>query len=179
MNDYMDYPYFETRPRAHRKGGRDINADFACVHCHTHISSDSALAGVNNRNHCPYCLYSRHLDLFQAGDRLSACRGSMQPVGLAFKQSRNKYGSQRGELMLVHFCLECGKVSVNRIAADDSPDLVLEIFNQSLELNQGIRSQINRAGACILEAEDAGEVTAQLYGRGQVTALSWDMELIR
>jgi hypothetical protein len=47
---------------------------------------------VRNRNHCPYCLWSRCLDLFRAGDRLSACKAPMQPVGLALKHTRKKYG---------------------------------------------------------------------------------------
>ena len=48
---------------------------FTCIHCKREISSDPILSGVNNRNHCPYCLHSRHVDLYQAGDRLNACKG--------------------------------------------------------------------------------------------------------
>jgi hypothetical protein len=76
--------------------------DFTCAHCHVIVSSAHILSGVNNRNHCPYCLWSCHLDLYVAGDRLSACKGQMEPIGLTLKMGRNKYQRvARGELMLV------------------------------------------------------------------------------
>src|SRR5512138_335612 len=111
-----------------------ITSDFRCKHCHAYVSTDPLLSGVNNRNHCPYCLHSRHLDLHEAGDRLSACKGEMKPVALTVKRTHNKYGNggnSRGELMLVHQCVECGKISANRIAADDIADFVLEIYQCS------------------------------------------------
>ena len=43
--------------------------DFVCAHCHALVSSAHWLSGGNNRNHCPYCLWSYHLDLYAAGDR--------------------------------------------------------------------------------------------------------------
>ncbi len=72
----------------------DTFGDFRCVHCRVMISANIALSGVNSRNHCPYCLWSKHLDLFKAGDRLSACKGAMKPVGLALKTSYKKYGHE-------------------------------------------------------------------------------------
>lgn len=62
------------------------------------------------------------------GDRKSMCGGRMKPIGLRFKQD--------GELMIVHKCNSCGKVSNNRIAGDDFTDailnLVLEQSNENL-----------------------------------------------
>src|SRR5512135_2552693 len=101
---------------------------FECLYCHVFVSAEPALSGVQNRNHCPYCLWSRHLDLFRPGDRLAACREKMRPVGLALKKTAKKYGPRLGELILVHLCLECGKVSINRIAADDLADTLYELF---------------------------------------------------
>ena len=108
--------------------------DFRCAHCQHIVSSAHLLSGVNNRNHCPYCLWSRHLDLYTAGDRLSACKAPMQPLVLTTKRSRNKYGCGHGELMLVHLCTGCGNISINRIAADDDAGTLLEIFDTSLAL---------------------------------------------
>ena len=97
--------------------------DFRCAHCHNIVPAAHIVSGVNNRNHCPYCLWSFHLDLFVAGDRLSACKGQMRPIGLTMKKSRNKYQiKSRGELMLIHECIECRTLSINRIAADDDPE---------------------------------------------------------
>ena len=61
------------------------NQDFRCIHCNAYVTSERPFA-VNNRNHCPYCLWSRDLDLYEAGDRLSACKARMKPVGLTMKE---------------------------------------------------------------------------------------------
>jgi hypothetical protein len=141
------------------------NADFRCVHCRAYVTAQFLFAGVHNRNHCPYCLWSRHLDLHEAGDRLSACKGSMQPVGLTLKKQRKKYtNGGQGELMLVHRCSECSRVSINRIAADDDPGLMLEIYERSLSLAPGVDWQIQTQGIeCLTEAERE-IVLARLFG---------------
>lgn len=109
----------------------NINADFTCKHCGAIVNTWQGLSGVVNRNHCPYCLHSRHLDLFEAGDRLSACKHLMVPVGLTLKKSHDKYANQsQGELMLVHVCKGCEQISINRIAADDDPEKILEIIDE-------------------------------------------------
>ena len=88
----------------------EINSDFTCVHCGNYVSAGQMLAGVQNRNHCPYCLWSRHLDLFKAGDRMAACKAPMQPIGLTLKAGHKKYASATGgEMMLVHICSGCKK----------------------------------------------------------------------
>jgi len=75
--------------------------------------------GGSHRNHCPYCLYSRHVDGNVPGDRASACGGLMAPIG-AFTRPK-------GEHVVVHRCLTCGFERYNRIAADDDFDLVLRL----------------------------------------------------
>ena len=103
--------------------------DFKCGHCHVMVSSAHFLSGVNNRNHCPYCLWSRHVDLSAAGDRLETCLGLMQPVGLTLKITPKKDSSATaGELMLIHQCTGCGKLSINRIAADDDSQTILAVY---------------------------------------------------
>ncbi|MBN2117397.1 MAG: RNHCP domain-containing protein [Anaerolineales bacterium] len=139
--------------------------DFRCAHCHALVSSAHLLSGVNNRNHCPYCLWSCHLDLFAAGDRLSACKAPMKPIGLTMKKSRNKYQRERGgELMLVHECVECRTLSINRIAADDDSETVMAVFTESFALGQQVRSRCQGQGIAILDADQAEAVRAQLYG---------------
>ena len=141
--------------------------DFRCAHCHNIVSAAHLLSGVNNRNHCPYCLWSCHLDLFAAGDRLSACKGQMKPVGLTMKKSRNKYRLETGgELMLIHECIECGTLSINRIAADDDSESIMEVFNESLLFGYEIRLRCEGYGIFMLYAEGMEIVYAQLYGRG-------------
>lgn len=138
--------------------GQDA-AGFRCVQCDQQVPTSWLVSGVHNRNHCPYCLYSRHLDLFRAGDRLAACKGSMQPVGLTFKRVRKKYSERWGELMLVHRCMECGKFSINRIAADDDSDAMLAL------LAPPSPGELEATGIHMLTAADLGRVEAQLFGR--------------
>lgn len=137
--------------------------DFQCGHCHVLVSSAHLLSGVNNRNHCPYCLWSCHLDLYAAGDRLCACKGRMKPVGLTMKVSRNKYRLDgRGELMLVQQCVECGTLSINRVAADDDSSTILTVFQESL--SNGIHRLCEGYGIRVLTAQDLDAVRKQLYG---------------
>jgi hypothetical protein len=140
--------------------------DFRCAHCHVIVSSTHMLSGVNNRNHCPYCLWSCHLDLFAAGDRLSACKALMRPIGLTMKKGRNKYQREpRGELMLIHECDECKALSINRIAADDDPGTVTAVFQESFTLGRQIQAICREQGIVILSTEDTEVVHIQLYGR--------------
>jgi ribosomal protein L37AE/L43A len=148
-----------------RTYAKDINADFTCKHCGFFISSQRAASGVINRNHCPYCLYSRHVDLHQAGDRLCACRGLMKPVGMTIKNSRDKYAtSQNGELMLVHRCTQCNRLSINRVAADDDPMKLLAVFkNSSPEIHQ-IQHICHEQGILLLKSSDRTLVHTRLFG---------------
>jgi hypothetical protein len=134
-------------------------AGFRCVHCRQYVPSARLLSGVHNRNHCPYCLHSRHLDLLRAGDRLAACKGSMQPIGLTFKRTRKKYGAEQGELMLVHRCKECGMLSINRIAADDDCISMLALLDRPAPV------RLEAEGIQPLTTADLAWVQAQLFGK--------------
>ena len=148
--------------------------DFKCMHCHAMVSSAHLLSGVNNRNHCSYCLWSCHLDLYAAGDRLSACKAPMKPVGLTMKKGRNKYQRDaRGELMLIHQCSECRTLSINRIAADDDSETVMAVFQESLVSGRQFHALCQEYGIVMLQKEDAKLVSAQLYGHyAEISALS-------
>lgn len=87
-------------------GRRDENTGFRCGNCGRDVVP---LTNGSYRNHCPFCLYSRHVDI-RPGDRRSGCRGLMEPVGTAYKSGKG--------LQVVHQCLRCGSVRVNRVAAD-------------------------------------------------------------
>ncbi len=129
--------------------------DFCCLNCQGFVSADPVLSGVKNRNHCPYCLWSRHLDLYQAGDRLSVCRAPMRPLGLSFKPGRNRYAPhQAGELMLVQVCQACGKVSLNRVAADDDPGRLMAVYRDALALSEPDHKRFAALGIKVLGEED-------------------------
>ncbi|NTU86010.1 MAG: RNHCP domain-containing protein [Chloroflexales bacterium] len=140
---------------------------FSCAHCQLPVVSAPAIAGVQNRNHCPYCLWSRHLDWREAGDRMASCRAPMEPVGLTTKRSRNKYAAERdGELMLVHRCTGCGKLAINRVAADDSAAEILALFERSRAPGPGFQAELDLLGIAILTARDGDLVRRRLFGNG-------------
>jgi hypothetical protein len=87
----------------------------------------------------------------------------MKPIGLTMKNGRNKYQlDKRGELMLVHQCIECGNLSINRIAADDDASTIIEIFQASVENQSHII--LDRHGILMLSSADTEILYKQLYG---------------
>ncbi len=75
---------------------KEENTSFTCIHCGQQIKS---LKNGSYRNHCPYCLYSLHLDI-KIGDRANDCKGVMKPIGV---KSHKKKG-----LQIIHECTVCG-----------------------------------------------------------------------
>lgn len=71
------------------------NNAFYCENCQRKIG---ALTNGFYRNHYPYCLYSKHVDVFPR-DRASTCLGLMEPVDLK-KHSKKGY-------QVVHQCQTC------------------------------------------------------------------------
>jgi len=90
----------------------------------------------------------------------------MKPAGLSMKKGWNKYRLESGgELMLIHECTECGSLSINRIAADDDSESILEVFNTSLQNSDQIRTRSEEDGIIMLDAEDDELVRSQLFGQ--------------
>jgi hypothetical protein len=167
-----------ARPRSNHtraRCGRDEDG-FPCKHCQAFVSCDGLLSGVHNRNHCPYCLWSRHLDWHAPGDRLSACKALMRPLGLTVKQVHKRYTAGPGELMLIHCCQECGQVSINRLAADDVPQAVLAVFEASVRLSPGLQAQLAACGIRLLGPGDGPLVRSRLLGNGQAEAFERQFE---
>ncbi len=141
---------------------------FKCSHCRGWVSK-SEFIGTKHRNHCPTCLWSRHVDSQKAGDREASCGAGMKPVGLTFKQAgKDKYGKHRqGELMVVHRCSndDCGKISINRIAGDDNPETILEVYRNSQGLEDDLKNEIENAGVDLLGKDDETQIRTQLFGK--------------
>jgi hypothetical protein len=75
--------------------------------------------GTAHRNHCPNCLWSRHLDDDAAGDRDADCGSLMEPIAVSVRGD--------GEWVLVHRCTGCDELRLNRTAGDDNPLLLLRL----------------------------------------------------
>lgn len=118
---------------------------FKCRHCRRFVCPPPS--GGRHRNHCPFCLFSRHVDDRRPGDRLSACGASMEPIGY-FQRPNEEYA-------LVHHCLGCEFERFNRIAADDDFDLVLSLPQLPLRTSREMKEQ--RLEAYIGEESDMNQ----------------------
>jgi len=67
--------------------------------------------------------------------------------------------------MLVHECTECGTLSINRIAADDDPENILTIFQDSFLYGHPMRQLCESQDISMLDAEATEMVCKQLYGQ--------------
>jgi len=139
---------------------------FFCLSCKQWIPVGRGM-GTHYRNHCPHCLYSQHVDDNSSGDRASACRGKMEPIGLTFKhEGWDKYGKlKQGELMIIHHCLGCDQISINRIAADDLSQKILDLFEKSKKLDQKNKKLLIESDIRLLEDQDLQEIKNQLFGK--------------
>lgn len=87
------------------------DSGFLCAHCGKEVKP----LGYTSRNHCPFCLWSLHVDILP-GDRANPCGGLMEPIS-AVPDAKKGY-------IITHRCTKCGSVGRNRAAygADVQPD---------------------------------------------------------
>ncbi len=86
--------------------------DFTCQHC------EAKVKGTGYTNHCPKCLWSKHVDV-NPGDRAETCGGLMEPVAL----EKNK-----GEgYVLTHKCEKCSMERRNHTADNDSVEALVQL----------------------------------------------------
>jgi hypothetical protein len=145
--------------------GNAGDSAFRCANCRQMVFASEAM-GTAHRNHCPWCLWSLHVDA-KPGNRASLCRARMEPVGLTFRHGGiDRYGREKaGDVMLVHLCTGCAAVNINRIAADDLSDNVLTVFERSLTLDAPLQAHVTNAGIALLRPDDLRRLRDALFGR--------------
>ena len=90
-----------------------VNEDFICENCNKEIKKASKTA----RDHCNYCLYSKHVDI-NPGDRMNTCQGLLIPIGVEkFKDT----------FKIIYKCKKCGVIHKNIMAGDDNMDLIIKL----------------------------------------------------
>ncbi len=91
----------------------------------------------------------------------------MKPIGLTFRHSRiNLYtGRINGDLLIVHECVFCHKISCNRIAGDDDVYAILDLFEAPICISNTTQTMLSRLKISMLTRQDADEVKTALFGR--------------
>lgn len=91
--------------------------EYSCGNC-----GESVIGGRYN-NHCPHCLWSKHLDEKIPGDRASECKALMEPVGVVQKG---------GAWRIIHHCTVCNKYGVVDSVPEDNFDLIVELSQKPI-----------------------------------------------
>jgi len=88
--------------------------DFVCAKCGTKVK------GTGYTDHCPNCLWSRHVDI-NPGDRRADCGGAMEPVGVEVKS---------GDYLIYYKCQKCGFLHRVKAVAGDNFDMIIKLTGE-------------------------------------------------
>ena len=90
-----------------------IDENFICENCGQEVPKLEYSA----RDHCPYCLYSKHVDI-NPGDRANSCKGLLKPVDI--EKFKDTY-------KIIYTCEKCGESHKNVMAIDDDMNEIIRI----------------------------------------------------
>ncbi len=91
----------------------EIDEEFICENCGKKVEK----LLYSSRDHCPYCLYSKHVDILP-GDRSNKCLGLLKPIEI--EKFKDTY-------KIVYKCEKCKEIHKNIIAKDDDYDLIINL----------------------------------------------------
>ena len=94
-----------------------IDENFICEHCGKEVKA----LGYTSRDHCPYCLYSKHVDI-NPGDRENTCKGLLKPIGV--EKFKDTY-------KIIYRCEKCNQEHKNIMANDDDMQEIIRISIQN------------------------------------------------
>jgi hypothetical protein len=92
----------------------EIDEEFICDNCGAKVPK----LGYSCRNHCPFCLYSKHVDI-NPGDRQEKCHGNLKPIGLEIDGKKG--------YVIIFKCEKCGMIRKNKAAKDDNNDMLIKL----------------------------------------------------
>ncbi|TGM48434.1 RNHCP domain-containing protein [Leptospira biflexa] len=110
--------FSSNQSKSHRY--RSDTEEFRCVECKQMVFPPGY--GTDQRNHCPNCLTSLHLDN-TPGDRKATCGSKMEAISIWVR---------KGEWVILHRCKGCGVIHANRIGPDDNEALLLSLAAQAM-----------------------------------------------
>ena len=93
----------------------ELDEGFICEYCGKEVFP----LVYTSRDHCPYCLYSKHVDI-NPGDRENTCCGLLKPIEI--EKFKDTY-------KIVYRCTKCNELHKNIIAKDDDMNEIIKISN--------------------------------------------------
>ena len=91
----------------------ELDEEFICINCGKKVPK----LNYSSRDHCPYCLYSLHVDI-NPGDRQNTCQGILEPIDI--EKFKDTY-------KIIYKCEKCNQMHKNIMAKDDNYDLIIEL----------------------------------------------------
>ena len=100
---------------------------FVCIHCGREVKP----LGYSSRNHCPFCLWSRHVDV-HPGDRANPCGGELEPISAEPDPTKG--------FIIISRCRTCGEIRRCRAAHEakvqpDDLSLIIRLTAQGRNTN--------------------------------------------
>jgi len=96
-----------------------LDEEFICENC----GKDVKKLNYTSRDHCPYCLHSKHVDI-NPGDRANICKGLLVPIEI--EKFKNTY-------KIIYKCKKCNQIHKNIITTDDDFDKIINISTKKGE----------------------------------------------
>ena len=90
-----------------------LDEEFICENCNKLVKK----LEYTSRDHCPYCLYSKHVDI-NPGDRANNCKGLLVPYQI--EKFKNTY-------KIIYKCSKCNIIHKNIVANDDNYEKIIEL----------------------------------------------------
>lgn len=90
-----------------------IDESFICEHCKQEVKK----LNYSARDHCPHCLYSKHVDI-NPGDRENNCQGLLKPIGI--EKFKDTY-------KILYECVRCHQNHKNIMANDDNMEIIINL----------------------------------------------------
>ena len=106
-------------PSLDKEGRRNFlrkKENFICENCGEEVNGDGYT------DHCPKCLWGKHVDEEIPGDRASDCKGLMEPIASQFSISNFQFS-------IKYKCIKCGHIFKVREGKEDEREKLISLLD--------------------------------------------------
>lgn len=96
---------------------KKVVENFKCEVCGEEVVGDGYT------DHCPKCLWGKHVDEEVPGDRASECRGLMKPIEVKCQMTNVKF-------RIKYRCTKCSHEFWVRESSEDNRELLIELSSR-------------------------------------------------